>query len=335
MLEATNLPVWIVGGYVRDILLDIPPGAPDLVVTFNAFRFAKLLQRLSGGEVVYQPRFLTAKWNQIDIATARREFYCAPAVLPLVKPASLLEDPIRRDFTVNAIYMDLRGRVWDPLGGRKHIKEKILEVLHERSFIEDPTRILRGVRFAAKLNFEFSGRTLKLVQEGKAFLRWLSGERLRQQVFLMITSGFAEACFLKLESLGLLSYIFTNFDKAVYPSLKRIDRLSTLKRKLAGITPLVYYATPVFPLTSREKKLKNLFLQGKRTDFSPEWFFENRNLFNRDTYISIWCVYGKSIYQRVRRFGSFLKKARMQSRESVKKSFMDMFFFYNKKHRNF
>ena len=67
MLEATNLPVWIVGGYVRDILLDIPPGVPDLVVTFNAFRFAKLLQRLSGGEIVYQPRFLTAKWNQIDI----------------------------------------------------------------------------------------------------------------------------------------------------------------------------------------------------------------------------------------------------------------------------
>jgi tRNA nucleotidyltransferase (CCA-adding enzyme) len=183
--------VYLVGGAVRDLLRGGTPLDLDLVVEGDAAQFAASL----GGELKVHDRFGTSTVNAAgftyDIARARRETYAHPGALPEVEPAPLDEDLIRRDFTVNAIAVALGGAVPGELRAAPHALEDLeagrLRVLHDRSFIDDPTRLLRLVRYAARLGFEIEPHTLSLARDAIAggALETVSGSRIGSELRLL------------------------------------------------------------------------------------------------------------------------------------------------------
>jgi tRNA nucleotidyltransferase (CCA-adding enzyme) len=159
--------VYLVGGAVRDLLLGCGRADIDLVVVGDA---AALAARL-GAEPREHERFATAKaqldGHEVDLATARTEAYPHPGALPEVEPAaSIEEDLARRDFTINALAAPLRGepQLIDPHGGREDLEAGLLRALHERSFVDDPTRALRAARYAARFGFELEPETERLLR---------------------------------------------------------------------------------------------------------------------------------------------------------------------------
>jgi len=163
---AATEPVYVVGGAVRDLLLDRDRADLDLVVEGDA---AALAARL-GGEPVEHERFGTVKIgiddHEVDIASARSESYPHPGALPEVTvPARIEADLVRRDFTVNAMAIPLAGgaELIDPHGGEADLEAGLLRVLHEQSFVDDPTRAIRAARYAARFGFELEPGTERLL----------------------------------------------------------------------------------------------------------------------------------------------------------------------------
>jgi tRNA nucleotidyltransferase (CCA-adding enzyme) len=164
---AAGASLYLVGGAVRDQLLGRPRADLDVVVEGDAAAVARRL----GGESVEHQRFSTAKAVlgrvEVDLASARGEAYPEPGALPEVRPASLLEDLARRDFTVNAMALPLQGdsQLIDPHEGRGDLEAGLLRVLHEASFVDDPTRALRAARYAARFGLELEPRTAELLRD--------------------------------------------------------------------------------------------------------------------------------------------------------------------------
>jgi tRNA nucleotidyltransferase (CCA-adding enzyme) len=160
---AEGAPLYLVGGALRDLLLGRPRDDLDVVVEGDAVALARRL----GGDAIEHERFWTAKARlgevEIDLASARAESYPAPGALPEVRPAGLREDLARRDFTINAMALALQGEpeLIDPHSGRADLEAGLLRVLHDRSFVDDPTRALRAARYAARFGFELEDRTAK------------------------------------------------------------------------------------------------------------------------------------------------------------------------------
>lgn len=161
-------PVYLVGGAVRDLLLGRGRADVDLVVEGDA---AALAERLGADHVAHE-RFATARvaldGHRVDIASARSESYPRPGALPVVAPAESLEaDLARRDFTINAMAIPLRGEseLIDPHGGRADLRAGLLRVLHRRSFEDDPTRALRAARYAARFELEPEPETAALLRD--------------------------------------------------------------------------------------------------------------------------------------------------------------------------
>jgi tRNA nucleotidyltransferase (CCA-adding enzyme) len=163
---------WVVGGAVRDVLLGGAPEDLDLVIEDDAVEAARRLEEALGGSVTVHDRFGTATveagGHVYDLATARVETYAAPGALPDVRPGTLEEDLLRRDFTVNAIAVGLDGRMTAAPGALSDLDARVLRVLHERSFLDDPTRLLRLVRYATRLEFAVEDETAALADAAVA-----------------------------------------------------------------------------------------------------------------------------------------------------------------------
>ena len=166
--------VYLVGGAVRDLLLGRPVTDLDLVATGEVSRLAEQLEPCPDSKLTRSRRFGTWSWrradgSRLDLARGRREVYPVPGALPQVVPADLAEDLSRRDFSINAIALELderrTGRIHDPLGGREDLTRRRIRVLHERSFLDDPTRIFRAIRFAGRLGFSLEPTTKRLLRE--------------------------------------------------------------------------------------------------------------------------------------------------------------------------
>jgi tRNA nucleotidyltransferase (CCA-adding enzyme) len=185
-LPARGARVAVVGGFVRDIWLGRDPRELDLVVEGDAAALARSL----GGEVVVHEPFGTATatgagWR-VDVAMARSERYPAPGALPQVAPATIEDDLARRDFTVNAIAVTLvGGELLAADGALDDLSRGALSVLHERSFVDDPTRLLRLARYAERLGFAVEPRTASLAAH--ASVATLSGARLGGELRLALT----------------------------------------------------------------------------------------------------------------------------------------------------
>ncbi len=239
----TGSPVYLVGGLVRDLLLERENRDLDLVVEGDGLGFAARLAEALGGRVREHQAFLTAvvvdaEGFHIDVATARSEFYRAPAALPEVQMSALRQDLFRRDFTINTLAIRLGPEpvpeLIDYFGGRNDLKEKTLRVLHSLSFIDDPTRVLRAVRLELRLGFRISAETLRLIEVALAegVFDHLSGGRLREELQLLLDDpALALRGIERLGELGVL--------RVVHPRLEIGDAVRERLRVRAGGLRLV------------------------------------------------------------------------------------------------
>jgi tRNA nucleotidyltransferase (CCA-adding enzyme) len=217
----SQLPIYLVGGCVRDLILGHPPLDVDVVVEELAGPLAKSAAPLYKAKLVSHPQFLTytlslANHRHLDIATARRETYPEPAALPVVEPASLQEDLYRRDFSLNAIAISLNeidfGHVWDPFGGTLDLTQKRIRVLHSESFKDDPTRIFRAARFAGRFGYDLDWRTREWLLESITLQipARLSGARLREELIPLLMEKDPRPAFRLLDQWEALSYFVPN-----------------------------------------------------------------------------------------------------------------------------
>ncbi len=205
--------LYLVGGAVRDLLLERSNLDLDLVVEGNAIKLAQEMARGNRAGVTTHPRFGTAKlqWGNrsADIATARAETYSRPGALPTVKPGTITDDLARRDFTINAMAVQLNplhfGVLIDPHGGRRDLKKKLVRVLHERSFTDDATRIWRAIRYEQRLDFRIESSTLKLLKRDTAMLATVSGDRIRHELEIVLKEETPEKALHRADELGVLS----------------------------------------------------------------------------------------------------------------------------------
>ena len=218
------VPAYLVGGFVRDLLVGRDNRDLDVVVEGDGPAFARALAGALGARVRVHDAFLTAVVQEadgttIDVASARSEFYRAPAVLPEVETSALRQDLYRRDFTINTMALRLGPdgpvELVDYFGGQRDLKEGVLRVLHSLSFIDDPTRVLRAVRLSLRLDFEISPETLRLVAVavGEGIFEQLSGGRLREELELLLADPeLALRGLDRLDDLGVLA--------AIHPALR-------------------------------------------------------------------------------------------------------------------
>ncbi|AEH50411.1 CBS domain-containing protein [Pseudothermotoga thermarum] len=189
--DEVGLNVYVVGGFVRDLLMDNPSFDIDLVVERDGLKFAEHAAEKLKATLVKHDKFLTASLffngRRVDVATARIEYYEAPTELPQVEISTIRKDLYRRDFTINAMAIKLNhkdfGLLLDFFGGQEDIQNKKIRCLHTLSFIEDPTRILRAVRFEVRFDFTIEEETERLMREAihQGYLEKVSGQRIRQE----------------------------------------------------------------------------------------------------------------------------------------------------------
>lgn len=215
--QALDLKAGVVGGIVRDLLLERPSDDLDLVLEGEAAHIEGLMEGLTqalGAHRVNHERFGTAvltlpDGQHVDIATARLEHYAHPAELPTVEPGSLWQDLKRRDFTFNSLAIRIDHACWgelmDPFGGLDDLRSGLVRVLHMRSFIDDPTRIFRAVRFEQRLGFRLEAQTEGAVREAVegGLIRQLTSERIRHEMALLLAEPTRALAMLRLQTLGL------------------------------------------------------------------------------------------------------------------------------------
>jgi tRNA nucleotidyltransferase (CCA-adding enzyme) len=227
-----NMPCYLVGGFVRDLLLKTSVNDFDVVVVGDAIRLGNALVGEYGGKLTAHHKFHTAVWQpsnaleSFDLITARSETYHHPGALPTVKPSSIEDDLRRRDFTVNAMAVRLDGEYFgallDPLGGEHDLAQGVIRVLHSRSFVDDPTRIFRAARYEQRYGFHLAPETRALVnQESLGSLSTLSGERLRHEFDLIFEEEKAARMLSRLREFGVLDmFHLPEFNEACLPLLE-------------------------------------------------------------------------------------------------------------------
>lgn len=226
-------PCFLVGGAVRDLLLGREPVDVDVAVEGDAEAVAGRVADALGGEVTVHERFGTATVtaggvDAVNLARTRRETYPVPGALPEVEPAGIDEDLGRRDFTINAMALRLGAAtgpdgeparasgaaLCDPHGGGEDLAAGLVRVLHERSFLDDPTRILRAVRYAARLGFALEPDTERWARDAAAggALGTVSGSRIRDELIDLLAENEAPRSVELLRDLGA--------DRALHPGLR-------------------------------------------------------------------------------------------------------------------
>lgn len=212
-------PAYIIGGFVRDLLLDRPSKDLDIVVEGSGIEFAQLLaERLDGTQVNFFKNFGTAMFKhgdlEIEIVGARRESYRNDSRKPIVENGSLQEDRERRDFTINALSIGLNendfGCIVDPFGGLQDLENGIIITPREpeTTYSDDPLRMMRAIRFAAQLGFHIEEQSLKAIAAQKERISIVSQERITDELNKMIASPRPSLGFKLLFNTGLLQLIF-------------------------------------------------------------------------------------------------------------------------------
>jgi tRNA nucleotidyltransferase (CCA-adding enzyme) len=265
-----GMKVYIVGGFVRDLFLKRRNFDVDIVVEGDGIRFAEAYASVGGGEVIRHRRFGTAtvvskNGLKVDVATARKESYPAPASLPVVARGTLQDDLFRRDFTINAMAISLGrddlGGLVDLFHGKEDSRQGKVRILHERSFIDDPTRILRGIRFEQRYGFTFESKTWQCLKQAVAqkMIEKVEPQRIRDELILTLkepdpskvlnrlqkVTGFGfihRRVALRASGMTLLRSVRREVDwfKRHYPHRRQIDAW------------LMYLCVLLEPLTTRE-----------------------------------------------------------------------------------
>jgi len=247
-----SLPVYLVGGPVRDAVLDVPANDLDFVLIGDALTLASDLAEELGGQVTVHPRFGTAtveiEGDRIDIVTARKEVYPFPGSLPEVSASSLKDDLARRDFSINAMALSLSGdspEVIDPHGGLEGLAYRRVATLHPGSFIDDPSRMLRAVRYEQRLSLQISDTTLSEMQSALAgrHADAVSGDRWRQEFQKIFEEPQAFKMLIRAIGLGVLA--------ALHPALSDSRPLAILAGE-GGLEPSDFLAALAMPLSAAD-----------------------------------------------------------------------------------
>ncbi len=218
LADRLDVSAYVVGGFVRDLLLGIENLDVDLVIEGDGIAFARALARENGGRVKAHERFGTAVviWPdgfKVDVATARTEYYEYPTALPTVERSSIKKDLYRRDFTINTLAIRLNSRFFGQLidfyGGQRDLKEKTIRVLHGLSFVEDPTRVFRAIRFELRFGFHVGKETLALIKGAVKMdlFHRLSGHRLLDELKLLFSEREPRRAVSRMAELDLLRFI--------------------------------------------------------------------------------------------------------------------------------
>ncbi|HSM56992.1 MAG TPA: CBS domain-containing protein [Candidatus Sulfomarinibacteraceae bacterium] len=249
--DEAGMPIYFVGGLVRDLLLELPSADVDMVVEGDAIALAHRLSERFGGRVRSHERFGTAKWlldeaawravapeqplhdapETIDFVTARTEFYDRPSALPEVESGSIKLDLHRRDFTINTLAIRLDGahlgELLDFYGGLRDLEQGVIRVLHSLSFIDDATRILRAVRLEQRLDFKIEARTAELISDALPMLERVSGERIRHEIELILREPDPVPIMARLDDIGVM--------EALHPALEWTEEMAQTFYRLQGI----------------------------------------------------------------------------------------------------
>ena len=236
---------------MRDLLLGRPATDFDLVVEGDAISFVRSLSASYGGKVTSHNRFGTATWNldsgtlaglnipasehagvlTLDFASSRSEIYKHPAALPTIKPGTLTDDLRRRDFSINTLALRLDGSHFgdlrDELGGLDDLHKGLVRVLHPHSFIDDPTRLFRAVRYADRYGFQIAPETLALIPAALPGIHLLSAERVRHELDLILDEKNVIAMLTRLNELDLL--------RPLRPLILNRSAVSNLERGFLGM----------------------------------------------------------------------------------------------------
>jgi tRNA nucleotidyltransferase (CCA-adding enzyme) len=271
--------IYVVGGFVRDLLLERPSLDFDLVVEGDAIALAHALGRRYGGRITTHNRFGTAKWfvSQIstdlatelgvsdtradfpeflDLISARTEFYTHPTALPTVERGNIKLDLHRRDFTINTLAMRLDGKHYGELhdywGGLTDLQESLVRVLHSLSFVDDPTRMLRAVRFEQRFGFTIEKRTAQLLKEALSLLGKMTGERIKHELDHILDEENWLAMLDRLDELGLLKAIYNGlpWDGHIHNRLAVLGDLdiSNLQKLFQGVQPDILFKKLAYSL---------------------------------------------------------------------------------------
>jgi tRNA nucleotidyltransferase (CCA-adding enzyme) len=219
LADEMGFHAYIVGGCVRDLVLRIDNFDIDIVVEGDGIRFAEEMVRRFGVKIRTHKEFGTAKvlysdGLKVDVATARLEYYKAPAALPIVEHSSLKLDLYRRDFTINTLAISLNkstfGELLDFFGAQMDVKEKTIRVLHSLSFVEDPTRVFRAVRFEQRFGFQIGKFTMNLIRNAvkMSFLAKIRGSRIWRELYLILSEENPAATLKRLHELDLIRFIY-------------------------------------------------------------------------------------------------------------------------------
>jgi tRNA nucleotidyltransferase (CCA-adding enzyme) len=295
--ESRRTPIYIVGGAVRDLLSGGFAGDLDLVTEGDGVKIARGIAANLGARFSAHKRFGTATVSlgdsYVDFASVRQESYSAPAVLPSVGPGTLEQDLARRDFSVNAMAVSLwpnQGtELIDPFNGRSDLDSNTLEVLHPKSFIDDPTRILRAIRLESKSALRLSSQAVDLVRDAlqQGVFDLLSGDRLRSEIEqLFDTPSDIRAIVTRLAELCLLPTLSPNL-ALTSAQMEWFERLAMARTALDSMDfetkPPTWWLIYLFVLTStldhaeRVALARRLSIQSEQAEFlatGPEKFYK-------------------------------------------------------------
>ena len=233
-----GVDIYLVGGTVRDVLADVPHLDLDIMTSSGVPSLPQTIAERLRGEVKKTTEFGTATLAigaiEVDLATARREVYQRPGTLPTVSPSTVEEDLARRDFSVNAMAISLSKRSWgdllDPHGGLRDLDDGLIRVLHDTSFRDDATRILRAIRYACREDRSLEPHTEQLIKQDMKYLETISGDRVRHELERIFHEPRMAATLIAADEMGILY--------AIHPALgltsSILSKLSNLLNNPTG-----------------------------------------------------------------------------------------------------
>lgn len=247
-----NVAAYLVGGFVRDLLLRVRNLDLDITVDGDGIKFAEELASLLKARIIRHKQFGTAtifgtSGLKIDVATSRKEYYTHPGALPKVARGSIKEDLFRRDFSINAMAISINpaafGKLTDSFGGQEDLRLGKIRVLHILSFIDDPTRILRAIRFEQRYGFQIETKTLKLLKDAvkHKMLEKVEPQRLRDELILMLSEESSLKMIKRYQQLAGLSFISPrlrlntnsyNFIRSIEKEISHYKRVYPKRRAL-------------------------------------------------------------------------------------------------------
>src|SRR5208337_1232366 len=304
LAESLGARAYAVGGFVRDLLLRHPNFDIDIVLEGNAIDFARTFAEQHGIKAKLHRKFNTAMLVfadglTVDIASARFEYYQHPAALPIVESSSLKMDLYRRDFTINTLAVALNpeefGQLIDFFSGQRDIKEKIIRVLHNLSFIEDPTRILRAIRFEQRFGFRIGKQTAGLIRSAvhMGLIQKLGGRRLLHEVKLILEEEDPVPALRRMADFGVMPALSAaiNFDKKMEELFGRLREVISWYRLSFLDEPLERWWVYLLGLFSSvgiqevESACERLLLTANQRD-RLLWTYENAGRLLKSFFVS-------------------------------------------------